>query len=116
MKPTIGRIVIYRSRTGDYDVPAIIACTQDSLHMPNVEAGHIPSLSSEDHVHLVVFSPGPIGRRAGATDFKAESEYGRAENEGGTYPEWDIGLNCANCEEAGEQPTPGSWRWPKLAS
>lgn len=25
MNPTIGRIVIYRSRTGDYDVPAVVA-------------------------------------------------------------------------------------------
>ena len=38
MKPTIGRIVIFRSRTGDYDVPAIIAGTQDTLNPKNVEA------------------------------------------------------------------------------
>ena len=109
MKPTIGRIVIYRSRTGDYDVPAIVAATQDSLYQPNVEAGHIPALSSETHVHLVVFSPGPAGKRADATDFKVESEHGRSENAGGTYTEWDIPQTAPQ----GSEHAPGTWRWPE---
>ncbi len=103
MKPTIGRIVIYRSRTGDYDVPAVISATSDTLHHPNVEAWHIPGLSGDEHVHLTVFSPGPAGRRAGATDFKAESPHGRSENQGGTYTEWDIAPGDG----------PGEWRWPQ---
>ena len=108
--PTIGRIVTYRSRTGDYDVPAIVAATQSSLHRPNVDAGHIPDLSGPHHVHLVVFSPGPAGQRAEATDFKAESPHGRSENQGGTYTEWDIAETASDA-----LPEPGTWRWPVLA-
>lgn len=104
--PTLGRIVLYRSRTGDYDVPAIICATAESLFLPNVEAGHIPGLTSPSHVHLTVFSPGPGGRRADATDFKVESPHGRAENLGGTYTEWDI------AESPEGEPMPGCWRWP----
>lgn len=103
--PTIGRIVIYRSRTGDYDVPAIVSATMDSLYQPNVDAGHVPAVSGDRHVHLTVFSPGPGGRRADAPDFKVESPHGRAENLGGTYTEWDI-------PEATGEIEPGTWRWP----
>lgn len=46
MKPTIGRIVIYTSRTGDYEVPAIITATVDSLNPKGVELGHIPPLTA----------------------------------------------------------------------
>jgi hypothetical protein len=114
MRPSIGRIVIYRSRTGDYDVPAIIAATADSLFAPNVEAGYIPALSSDTHVHLVVFSPGPSGKRADATDFKVESAHGRSENQGGIYAEWDIPF--AESEDHDHSQglyTPGTWRWPE---
>jgi hypothetical protein len=106
MKPTIGRIVIYRSRTGDYDVPAMIVGTVDTLNPKNVEAGYLPGLSSDEHVHLVVFTPGPPGKRAAAADFKTESEHGRSENVSGTYQEWDIPRTVVH-------PGPGTWRWPE---
>lgn len=102
--PTIGRIVIYRSRTGDYVVPAIVTATADTLHRPNVEAGHIPDLSSSEHVHLTVLTPGKPGKRADATDFLTESPHGRSENAGGVYQEWDIAHD--------EDDTPGTWHWP----
>lgn len=108
MKPTIGRIVIYRSRTGNYDVPAVVTATHDTLFRPNVEAGYIPDLSSDEHVHLAVFTPGAPGKRADATDFLTESPHGRSENAGGVYQEWDIALATNPAS-----PEPGSWRWPE---
>lgn len=105
--PAIGRIVVYRSRTGDYDVPAIISATQATLFVENVQKGLIAPLSSVRHVHLTVFSPGPHGKRAAATDFKVESPHGRSENQGGTYAEWDIPEHVGD-----DEPAPGSWRWP----
>lgn len=105
MTPTIGRIVIYRSRTGAYDCPAIVTATQDTLFRPNVEAGLIADLTSPEHVHLTVFTPGKPGERASATDFEFESPHGRAENAGGLYQEWDIPHDQGG--------GPGTWRWPE---
>jgi len=106
-KPTIGRIVIYRSRTGDYDVPAIITATLDTLNPKGVEAGHVPPLTGDLHVHLAVFTPGKPGMRRDADDFKVESPHGRSENVAGTYQEWDIPLGDP------DDPAPGTWRWPE---
>lgn len=105
--PTIGRVVIYRSRTGEYDVPAIVTATRDTLNAAGVEAGHVPALSSPQHVHLTVLTPGKPGLREEAGDFRVESPHGRSENVAGTYQEWDIGY----CPD-GSDPVPGSWRWP----
>lgn len=62
--PTIGRIVVYRARTG-FVVPAVIAATRETLYGPGVQLFRdsngtrgVPPLSSPEHVHLVVFSPG----------------------------------------------------------
>jgi hypothetical protein len=108
MKPSLGRIVIYRSRTGSYDCAAIIAATYDSLNIDNVEKGWIPNLSGEAHVHLVVFSAGKPqdGRTAqeAEAEFLVSSPHGVSINSGGTYQEWDIPYDL----EGG----PGTWRWP----
>lgn len=117
-KPSIGRIVIYRSRTGNYDVPAIITATVDTLADIGVEMWHetdgkqgVPPLSSEVNVHLNVQTPGIPGLRAEAQDFKTESPHGRAENIGGVYQEWDVWPSEPFGD--GGEPTPGSWRWPE---
>lgn len=115
-KVTIGRMVTYRSRTGDYDVPAIVNCTVDTLNPKGVAAGHVPDLTDEDHVHLTVFSPGKPGLRADAQDFKVESPHGRDENVGGSYREWDIPFDTRSPSRADEplgDPEPGTWRWPE---
>ena len=109
MKPTIGRIVVYRSRTGDYDVPAIINATKASLNPKGVELGHVPDLSSDTHVHLTVFTPGKPGMRRDADDFKVESEHDRSENVAGCYQEWDIPF-----VDVGAHVLPGSWRWTQI--
>lgn len=119
LKPTIGRVVIYRSRTGDYDVPAIVTATTDTLNAKGVEAGHVPALSSEEHVHLMVLTPGKPGMRCDADDFKVESPHGRGENVAGTYQEWDIppaapdgtAADVIARVQAGDV-EPGTWRWP----
>lgn len=109
-RPTIGRIVIYRSRTGSYSVPAIVTATQATLNPDGVAAGHVPALSSIGHVHLTVFTPGQPGLRTGAGDFLVESEHGRSENVAGCYQEWDVPFDALIGE-----PQPGSWHWPPRA-
>lgn len=113
MKPTIGRIVIYRSRTGDYDVPAIITATTATRNLKGVRLGHIPPLSSVKHVHLTCFTVGKPGVRRGAEDFKVESEHGRSENVSGCYQEWDIPPAPLNAITDEPERTPGTWRWPE---
>lgn len=86
----LGATVHYVSRTGSYEVPAIVTANAMTINQANVDLGLLPGLQNEGRVHLLVMSPGPSGRRAGATDFKVESQHGRSENQGGTYTEWDI--------------------------
>jgi hypothetical protein len=105
--PAIGDRVIYRSRTGDYDVPAIVNCTVDTINPEGVELGHVPALSGDYCVHLTVLTPGKPGMRREATDFKTESPHGRSENVAGTYQEWDVAYN----HDGNDEPAPGSWRW-----
>lgn len=104
----IGRMVIYRSRTGDYDCPAVVTATTGTLNPKGVELGHVPALSDPSNVHLTVLTPGKPGMRRGAEDFKSESEHGRSENVAGTYQEWDIPQ-----AKSGLEPEPGTWRWPE---
>jgi len=114
MRLTIGRIVIFRSRTGNYDVPAIVTATLQTLSPKGVELGNVPMLSSPEHVHLTVLTPGKPGLRRGAEDFKVESPHGRSENVAGCYQEWDIPRWRSSLEHDPSQPTPGSWRWPEV--
>lgn len=111
-EPTIGRIVVYRSRTGAWSVPAIVAATQDTLNRELVEGGYCPDLSGSRCVHLVVFSPGrpmtaqeQVERQA---NFVAPSEHGADVNMGGTFREWDVRMGTND----GPTQEPGTWRWP----
>lgn len=112
--PPIGRIVIYRSRTGDYSVPAIITATKTTLNPKGVELGHVPDLSSDNHVHLTVFTPGKPGMQRGADNFLVESEHERSENVAGCYQEWNVPYWAAehDAQNASSEPEPGSWRFP----
>jgi hypothetical protein len=116
-RPSLGRIVIYRSRTGDYDVPAIITATVDTLNRKGVEAGYIPDLTDPERVHLTVFTAGVPGLRGSAVergDFKVVSEHPVSENVAGTYQEWDIPLAGSFAAPTdGDEPMPGTWRWPE---
>lgn len=118
--PTIGRIVIYRSRTGNYDVPAIITATTATLaevgvklHKETDGKQGVPPLSSDLHVHLHVLTPGIPGMRAEAQDFITEGVR-RAENIGGAYQEWDIPPAAQEGHtDSDGNPAPGTWRWPE---
>lgn len=92
MTVRLGQDVHYVSRTGKYELAAKVAATEATLNQENVQAGFIAGLEP-GHVHLVVFSPGPSGQRASATDFVSESPHGRQENSGGTYAELDIPID-----------------------
>lgn len=126
--PTIGRIVIFRSRTGKYDVPAIITATAATLNPEGVAAyerslakAHalgsgallgVPPLSSDTHVHLTVFTPGIPGQHANADDFVAPPSTGLiGENVAGCYQEFDVPQDEIRDAHA----EPGSWRWPVRA-
>lgn len=110
MQVTIGRIVLYRSRTGNYDCPAIVTATVETLNPKGVQAGHVPALTADDRVHLTVFTPGKPGLREDAEDFEVESEHGRSENVAGCYQEHDIPFepNSATWSDV----SPATWRWP----
>lgn len=123
LRPTIGRTIWYRSRTGRYSVPAIITATQDTLYQPAIDGGHIHPLESETHVHLTVLTPGIPGERLADTDPNITSV-----NEGGSYQEfnipfWDSHMNGPLDERVAlvtgpgnqsQQPA-GTWCWPVIA-
>jgi hypothetical protein len=140
-KPTIGRVVIFRSRTGKYDLAADIIATKGQLNPDGVAAGAVPDLSSDTHVHLLVKTPGLVGQRFGAQDFLTESPSGiREENRVGVYREFDVPFADfdmpADIESEGydlgehegrvitastgfsagwDDVPPGTWRWPSRA-
>lgn len=102
VRPTIGRIVTYRSKNGAYDVPAIINCTVDTIDPKGVELGHVPPLTGEQCVHLTVFTPGKPGTaRPGNAVNNAAA--------GGSYQEFDIPPAALPADD----PAPGTWRWPE---
>lgn len=137
MKPSLCRMVIYRSRTGDYSLAAIVSAVRASLNRAGVDAGTLPDLPDDDHVHLVVFTPGlpltstpphtagivdpslPFGKRYLAAEpgtlppeveppaFVAMMPFG------GTYQEFAVPFWPAPEEpwELADQPA-GTWTWP----
>lgn len=56
----LGATVIYRSRTGDYSLAAIVTATADSINPLGVERGFVPAITAPDRVHLAVLTPGRI--------------------------------------------------------
>lgn len=109
MKATIGRVVWYRSRTGRYTLPADIAVTTHTLYQPAVEGGHIPPLSSPDHVHLIVKTAGLQGHRLPDTDPAIN-----AQAAGGTYQEHDVPFwEPSSPFWADEVQPAGTWTWPR---
>lgn len=79
--PFLGQTVAYVSRTGEYELPALVTMTRESQFTPGIEKGAVPALSSERHVHLHVFTPGRQG----------------------SYQEFNVPF--------GEEDTPRSWHW-----
>lgn len=119
-RPTLGRIVIYRSRTGLYDVPALVCGVQDSLAEEGLKLYEesdgfrgVPPLDSELHVHLTCFTPGRPGHYQSAQEMPSEPW-------GGTFQEWNVPLFEPGAAVEGEppreteaEPPAGTWRWPE---
>lgn len=87
-RPPLGRIVHYRGKIG-YQVmrAAVVTCDVDSLDHRGVDAGDIPGLTDDHHVHLLVLTPG----------------------EQGSFTEYDVPEGIPG--EDGKIP-PGTWCWP----
>lgn len=120
-RPAIGRIVWYRSKTGNYTLPAMITATVETLHRPNVEAGHVPDLDSPTHVHLTVNTCGIPGERAADVDPTLGT--GPSQPYGGSYPEWNVPYDemgstddtyesVAGGGEDDDRQQAGTWMWP----
>lgn len=136
MKPTIGRIVIYRTdgRNGlVYDLPAIITVTRETHpgDYPDGSQNPLPVPESDEHVHLTVFTPGGYGsfvpRDVKLTTLergekKAVKEQLRAHNSeafigaytfipgSGSYVEWNVPYaHIENPDMVGHR----TWRWPE---
>lgn len=107
MKPTIGRIVTYRSKTGAYDLPAIITATEKTLDPEGVRLGHVPNLTRYNAVHLTVFTCGKQGTAREGNEVNPTIG-------GGSYQEFDIPQ--AEELDIDEPPAPGTWRWPERVS
>lgn len=59
MKPTTGRIVRYRGNQGHNAIrAAVVTADVHTLDPRGVESGAVPALTSDEHVHLWVFTPG----------------------------------------------------------
>lgn len=91
MKPSLGRIVHYRGKQGLNAMrAAIVTADVRSLDPRGVDAGLIPALDSDEHVHLWVFTPGEAG---GFTEYNVPHGKGR-----------DPGID--------NEIPPGTWCWP----
>lgn len=122
MKPTIGRIVIYRTdrRNGlTYDLPAIITCTFDS-HPGDYPDGHsnpLPKPKDENHVHLTVFSPGGFGTTIDNSDQPPvnDEEFKTAAvmtPGSGTYVEHNVPMAPLDTDDPEKMKR--TWRWPTI--
>lgn len=87
--PTLGRIVLYKSRgaTG-YVVPAVVTATADTLEPEGVATGQVWPIEGDRNVHLHVLTPGN-----------------------------KVQYQEANVPQASDpsDPEPGSWFWPPRA-
>ncbi len=110
MHATIGRVVVYRSRTGRYSIPAIVTATAATLFEPGVLAGFVPGLTKDDRdrVHLTVLTPGLAGNRLPDTPASIA-----ADAAGGSYQEHNIPFWSApeGWTDYEQQPA-GTWAWP----
>lgn len=90
MKPTLGRIVHYRGKHGYQAMrAAVVTADVHSLDPRGVEAGDIPALDSDQHVHLWVFTPG----------------------EAGGFTEYNVPCGEPREHQPGQELPPGTWCW-----
>lgn len=118
-KPSLGRIVLFRSKTGRWTAPAIVTAVTESLFQPNVDAGHLHPLSSDTHVHLTVFTPGIQGHVSEETarEHPELADPNRPNlPAGGSFQEFDVGqwsrLDDDREPFEHEHQPAGTWMWP----
>ena len=93
MKPALGSIVHYRGKRGLLAArAAVVTATVDTLDPRGVASGDVPALSSDEHVHLWVYTPGAQGGFAEFDVPRGEPADGEPVT-AGTIP-------------------PGTWCWP----
>lgn len=117
-KPTIGRIVWYRTdgRNGlAYDLPAIITCTADTHpgDYPNGNKNPLP-VPDEGRAHLTVFTPGGFGTTVHGKDRPFDDDFIGAPEMfpgSGTYVEWNV-IYAGDLIAIGED-LGCTWRWPE---
>lgn len=112
VKPTLCRAVLYRSKTGRYTLAADVIGVKSTLYQPGVDAGMVPELDSEMHVHLLVKTPGKPGGRLPDTDPSIQSQ-----PMGGTYveyniPFWDPTTEAPSSRWVADDQPAGTWTWP----
>jgi hypothetical protein len=101
--------VTYRSKTGSYDLPAIVNCTVATLDPKGVELGHVPELTGPSRVHLTVFTCGKQGTAREGSEVNNEAA-------GGSYQEFNIPqfvVEETGAEDDVAEPVAGTWRWPE---
>lgn len=115
MKPTIGRIVWYRTdgRNGlVYDLPAVITVTKDTHPGDYPDGRKNPLPVPDDGVHLTVFTPGGFGtevhKPSGPLPQPDDADYkdSMIVPGSGSYVEWNVPFD--------PEASPRSWRWPEL--
>lgn len=99
----IGRIVTYRSKTGAYDLPAIVTATIATLDPEGVDQGHVAQLTAPSRVHLTVFTCGIPGTAREGSEVNDQAL-------GGSYQEFNIPQFAG---EAGAEVVAGTWRFPE---
>lgn len=105
---TITRAVVYRSKTGAYDLPAVVTATVDTIDPKGVSLGHVPELTGPSRVHLTVFTCGKQGTAR-------EGNVVNNEAAGGSYQEFNIPqfvVPEVGAEDAPVEVVAGTWRWP----
>lgn len=107
-KPAIGDHVLYRPLHLTSDMAAIVTATYDDLDPADIAGGRVPSLSSDQYLHLTVFTAIRAARRerGGTSGFEIEAEHGSAESTSGVYQKWNVPQNPHNQDP----PLPGTWR------
>lgn len=105
----IARAVIYRSKTGSYDLPAVVTATVKTLDPTGVSLGHVPELTGPSRVHLTVFTYGKQGTARDGNPVNNEAA-------GGSYQEFNIPQFVVPEVGAEDEPVEivnGTWRWPE---
>lgn len=105
----IARAVIYRSKTGSYDLPAVVTATVNTLDPQGVSLGHVPELTAANRVHLTVFTCGKAGTSRDGNPVNNEAA-------GGSYQEFNIPQFVVpelGAEDEAVEIVAGTWRWPE---